>query len=190
MSKILTPTFRVAFPNVFEPKSFGDSKPKYSLTMLFDLEEIAKDPAQQERWDAMVAAVEAAAIKKFNAVPEVMKKPFLKGEDMRNSTTGAVYNGFEGKVVVRAASTTRPGLVSQTREPIISPEDFCGGYYAHATINFYGWTYMGKKGVSCGLQNIQLVAEGEPFGGKSNAEDDFGVIAAPTAEASNSSLFE
>jgi hypothetical protein len=191
MSKVLTPTFRVAFPNIFEARAYGDSKPKFSVTMLFNLEEIAKDPEQQKRWDALIASVDAAAIKKFGSVPAVYRKPFKKGDDSRNNETGAIYNGFEGMVVLNASSTTRPGLVDQERNPIISEEDFKGGYYAHATINFYGWQHpQSGKGVSCGLQNVQLVKEGEPFGGKSNAEDDFGVIAAPTANTTNSSLFD
>ena len=172
MSKVWTPTFRVAFPNIDQPRAYGDSQPKYSVTMLFDLEEIKKDPEQQKRWDDMVAAVDAAALKKFGSIPAVFRKPFKKGDDSRNKETGASYNGFEGMVVFNAASTTKPGLVDQERNPILDPDEFKGGYYAHATINIYGWQHpQSGKGVSCGLQNIQLVREGEPFGGRQNPEE-------------------
>ena len=47
-----------------------------------------------------------------------------------------------------------------------------GGCYATAYVNAY--TYDNKtRGVSIGLQTMQKVAEGEPFGSRSNPEDDF-----------------
>jgi len=36
---------------------------------------------------------------------------------------------------------------------------------------------MGKHGVSFGLQNLQKMNDGEPFSGKTKAEDDFESIA-------------
>ena len=31
----------------------------------------------------------------------------------------------------------------------------------------------GNKGIACGLGNIQKIADGEPLGGRTRAEDDF-----------------
>ena len=53
--KLVTPTFRVSFPCVFEARSaFDGQSKKYSLTMLFNLAEIEKDPEQKKLWAAMV----------------------------------------------------------------------------------------------------------------------------------------
>lgn len=193
MTKIFTPKFRVAFPQVFEAKGFNGSKPKFSVTMLFDVDEINKDPAEKAKWDALVAAIPAAAISKFGSEPAKYKKPFKKGSDQTNNETGAIYNGFEGMVTLNAASESRPGLVDEDVNPIIEQDKFYGGCYARASINLYAWSHpQSGKGVSAGLQNIQKISDGEQFSGKSKAEDDFGAIttAASTTSANSSVLFD
>lgn len=188
--KLHTPKFRVAFPDVFEATQInGQGAEKYRLTMIFDPKEIAKDPAEQKRFDALRAAIRDTAEDKFGVVPKVMKEPFKKGDDMRNKETGAIYDGHEGMVILRSQSNERPGLVDGNLNPILERSDFYGGCYARATVNFYGWEHPTQgKGVSCGIQNIQKVADGEAlFSGKTKAEDDFEAIESP---AGSSDLFD
>jgi hypothetical protein len=40
-------------------------------------------------------------------------------------------------------------------------------------VNFYAFNTNGNKGIACSLNNLQKIRDGEPLGGKSNAEDDF-----------------
>ncbi len=47
------------------------------------------------------------------------------------------------------------------------------GIYARFSINFYAFNTNGNKGIACGLNNVQKLADGEALGGKSRAEDDF-----------------
>ena len=47
------------------------------------------------------------------------------------------------------------------------------GVYGRASINFYAFNSNGNKGIACGLGNLQKIADGEPLGGRSSAEDDF-----------------
>jgi len=180
MQKLLTPNFTVAFPQIDEPKQImGQGKLKYSMTMLFDLAEINKDPEQKALWDNMVASVDQAIADK--GLKGKIKKPFIEGETCISTKTGEVYDGFEGKVVIRTTTQTKPGLVDQDRNPIIGKEDFYSGCVARATVNAYAWSFSAGQGVSFGLQNIQKVAEGERFaGGASKAEDDFSPIETPS----------
>lgn len=190
MSKLVTPKFRVAFPTVNEPKAMNqdpNAKKFYSIVMLFDLAEIAKDPDEQAKWDALTAAVDKAAADKWGKAPAVLKKPFKKGDEQRNKESGEIYQGFEGMVVLNAKSETQPGLVDHDRTPIMNAADFYGGCYAIATLNCYAWQHpQSGKGVSFGLQNIMKRGDGETFGGgKSSAEDDFAAIPAATAAETN-----
>ena len=41
------------------------------------------------------------------------------------------------------------------------------------SISLYPFNTNGNKGISCGLGNIQKIADGEPLGGRTRAEDDF-----------------
>lgn len=170
MQKIVTPVFRVSFPQVFEPKALADGQAKkYSLTMLFTLAEIAKSPSEAKAWQAMKDALVVAAKEKWGAkIPTGMKSPFRDGMEKEQ------YQGYgKGVTFIAASTTTRPGLVDKQLQKIIAPEDFYAGCYARASVNAYGWQYMGKSGVSFGLQNIQKIDDGEPFGGRTRAEADF-----------------
>ena len=43
------------------------------------------------------------------------------------------------------------------------------------SISLYPFNTNGNRGIACGLGNIQKIADGEPLGGRTRAEDDFEV---------------
>ena len=47
------------------------------------------------------------------------------------------------------------------------------GCVGRASINMYAYNVNGNRGIACGLNNLQKLADGTPLGGKSRAEDDF-----------------
>ena len=49
----------------------------------------------------------------------------------------------------------------------------CSGVKGRASISFYAYNVNGNRGVACGLNNLQKLADGTPLGGKARAEDDF-----------------
>lgn len=188
MSKIYTPKFRVSFPSVFEARAIGEGdKKKFSLTMLFNIPEIKKDPEQVKLWDGLVRAVKDAAREEWgDKVPPSLKSPFRDGKEKQE------YEGYgEGIIFVVASSLTRPGIVDRNVQRIIDPADFYAGCYARAVVNTYTWKYMGKFGVSIGLQNIQKLEDGDPFGGRGVPEKDFDSVesAAVSDETNATSLF-
>jgi hypothetical protein len=171
--KLTSPVFRVSFPNVFEARAaFEGQTKKYSLTMLFDIAKIKADPSELEKFNKMKAALDAIAVEKWgDKMPKELKKPFRDGAEKEE------YQGYgPGIIFVAASTTTKPGLVDQDLNRIMEPELFYAGCYARATLNAYAWSRMGKNGVSFGLQNIQKVADGEPFSGRTSAEDDFDAV--------------
>lgn len=188
-NKIYTPKFRVSFPNVFEPRAMGEDpngKKKYSLTMLFNVAEIKKDPAQLKLWNDMKVALQTAAREEWgDKIPQGLKSPFRDGKEKEQ------YDGYgEGIIFASATSMSRPGLVDRNNARIISADDFYAGCYARATVNAFAWKFMGKHGLSFGLQNIQKLDDGEPFGGKSKPEDDFDALeGAPEAAGNDAALF-
>ena len=58
----------------------------------------------------------------------------------------------------------------------IDPDEIYGGCYVFAALGAYPYDMMGNRGVSFGLDGIQKVADGDPFDGRSRAEDVFGVL--------------
>lgn len=163
---IMTPKFRVSFPEVFEAKAFQGGTPTYSLTMLFDAE-AQKTP----EFAKMKALAKAAADARWgNKKPANLRSPFRDG-------TEKDLQGFgEGIIFVRASSRQRPGLVDQKVQKIIDQSEFYPGCYARATVSVYAYDNSGNRGVAFGLQNIQKLADGENFTGRTEAENDFTAV--------------
>lgn len=180
MEKIVTPKFRVSFPNVFEKGVFDGEETNYNLHMLFPkttdltpLKELAKK-AILAKWPDK------------NKRPSNLNQhnPFRDGDVEKPDVAGYV-----GMIFVKASSKMRPGVVDQNVQPIIDAEEFYAGCYARATITAYTYNKMGNAGVAFGLQNIQKLEDGEPFTGRSKPEDDFDAVAAENA-GSTDGLFD
>jgi hypothetical protein len=61
-------------------------------------------------------------------------------------------------------------------------DEFYAGCFARATIRAFAYDKNGNKGVSFALQNVQKLKNGEPFGSKRKAEDDFEAVAGAAVE--------
>lgn len=182
MIKVMSPNFRVSFPQVFQAKAMpGATKAKYGLVALFTLAEIAKDPEQVKLWKGMQAAAEQAVNEKWPDLktrPKILANPFRKGEEKEQ------FSGYgPGVIFVSLTTMTKPGVADASVKPIIAPEEFYAGCYARATVNPYAWSFAGRNGVSFGLQNVQKIKDGEPFGNRTKPEDDFDAAAGSGAVA-------
>lgn len=179
---LITPVFRVSFPAVFQPARpmNATDKPKFGVTMLFDM----KDPEVAAGVQRMKDAVKAVIVGKFGPDqakwPKGMRIPFRKGEEKDTDGYGP------GVIFVAARSDRRPGLVQawagadgKTPAPLTDPNDFYGGCYARASVNPFWFDKGVNKGVALGLNNIQKIKDGVPFSGRKRAEDDFDSISQP-----------
>jgi len=176
-TRVLTPTFRVSFPSVFQARKVSDQnaaeEPKFRITMLFK---------KTDDISTLKAAVKAAGIAKWgpdmNKWPKKLMLPFRDGAEKD-------FDGYGPDVIfVGASSKQKPAVVDQSVQAIIDPSEFYGGCYARATVNAFTWEFMGKAGISFGLGNIQKVKDGDSFSGKSKPENDFDSIDAPAVGAS------
>lgn len=176
IDKIITPEFRVSFPVVFKPVAFTDAngvqqEPKYSMTMLFDKKTDLKDlkalvvKAGRAKWPEFDAWLKE---KKPDGTPKI-RLPFRDGD-------ANPLEGYKGTVYCSASSKLRPGLVDNNRQPILNAEQFYAGCYARAELTAYAYDVKGNRGVALGLQNIQFLRDGQPFSGRSKAEDVFDAV--------------
>ena len=165
LAKVMTPKFRVSFPNVFHPKAVQEGQePKYSIAMLFDND---ADLSEMKR-----AAKKALVAKWGKNPPKNLRSPFRNGEEKKQ------FEGYDENVTfVTASSKQKPGLVDQNLKDIIDQEEFYAGCYARATLLAFPYDTMGNKGISFLLSNIQKLEEGEQISGKTKAADDFDAIA-------------
>ncbi len=192
--KIQTPEFRVSFPEVFVPKSYNDkSVKKYSIVMLF---------AKGTDFKGIQDLIRRTITKKWGAetdIPDNYIPPLTANKENNNAKPnhwikfakenanlikGEIpikdYDGYKDIVYVTASNqNTQPGLLDEQKRAIIDPKEFYAGCYAIASISAYAWSYMGKNGVSLGLQNIMKINDGEPLKTSHSPEADFENIELP-----------
>lgn len=169
-TKVITGKVRFSYVHVFEPSAMEGQKAKYSVALIIpkdDLKTVGEIQA------AINEALEAGKASKFGGkIPAVWKNPLRDGDAERPDD--AVYaNAF----FVNANSDNQPGIVDASVKPILSRDEFYSGCFGRAGITFYAFNSNGNKGIACGLQNVQKLAEGDRLSGGSSAEEDFGAPA-------------
>jgi hypothetical protein len=191
MANVTTPKFRVSYPNVFKAKKNDlNGQEEFSLVALFP---------KGADLSALKKAAQEAVVEKWGSDPKKhpknLRSPFRKHEEKQyeNDSGQTVYppGMEEGGIFLNLKSKQRPGIVDQNVQDILVESEFYAGCYARATVRAYAYDNKGNAGVAFGLQNIQKMAEGDPLGSRTKAQDDFAPIAgAGTSEgASADSLF-
>lgn len=178
MAKVNNPTkvitgadTRWSYVNAWEAKSINGGTPKYSVSLIIP----KSDTKTLEKIRAAIRAAYEEGQGKLKgsgkSVPPLsaLKTPLRDGDAERPDD-----EAYADAYFVNANSGTAPGIVDADRNPIIDRSEVYSGVYGRASINFYAFNSNGNKGIACGLNNLQKIRDGEPLGGKSRAEDDFG----------------
>lgn len=164
-TKVVTGKVRFSYANIWEPKSINDGDAKYSVSLIIPktdtktLTEINK---------AIETAKEDGKAKFGGKIPANLKLPLRDG-DIDRPDDEAYANSY----FINANSKERPGIVDRAVKPILDQDEVYSGCYGRASITFYAFNSNGNKGVACGLQNLQKLADGEALSGRAKAEDDF-----------------
>ena len=164
-TKVITGKVRFSYANVWAPKSINGGDEKYSVSLIIpksDKKTIADIQA------AIELAKKEGASKFGGKVPASLKLPLRDGDVDRPDD-----EAYKGCYFVNANSKDRPGIVDKSVKPILDQAELYSGCYGRASISFYAFNQNGNKGIACGLQNLQKLADGEPLGGRSRADEDF-----------------
>jgi hypothetical protein len=169
-SRLLTPEFRVSYPHVFKPNSIKGSKPKFSVTMLFD---------KKTDLTPIKNAIRAAKIAAFGSKenwPDDLESPVLDGDGKAGlDRNGERKEGYKGCWAIKASTgeDQRPGVVDENVEPITEPGKFYPGCFARAYVYAYVWDNEFGRGVGFILDHVQKLRDGKSFGGKKPADQVF-----------------
>ena len=167
-TKVITgPRTRFSYLNANEPKTpIGGGTPKYSVSLIIPKSDTVTVAKIKAAYDEGQSKLKGNG-KSFPAL-DAIKTPLRDGDKERPDDSA-----YAGCYFVNANSTTKPGVVDADRQPIIDTSELYSGIYGRASINFYAFNTNGNRGIACGLNNLQKIADGEPLGGHSRAEDDF-----------------
>jgi hypothetical protein len=164
-NRIMLKKVRLSFPVLFTPKARDEGKdPQYSTMLLIP-------KSDKEAIKALREAEKAAAAEKWGKAPSKLASIIHDGDDEDNEG----YPEREGHyyMTVSANQQYRPGIVDKNRQPVIDQSEVYSGVYANVTVRPFGYDFKGKKGVSFGLGNVQILGYGDSLAGGISAEDEF-----------------
>jgi hypothetical protein len=169
---IVTGEVRLSYVNVFEPRANQNGgDPKYQVTILLPKSDIATK-ANIDR--EIQAELQNGVATKFGGqMPAMPAIPIHDGDGVRPN--GEPFGEeCHGCWVFTASSKQRPEVVDENCQPILSATSVYSGCYGRVSIRFFAYNQAGKKGIGCGLGNVQKLRDGEPLGGGTTASQDFG----------------
>lgn len=167
-TKVTTGKVRLSYAHLFEPHAIEGNEPKYSVSVIIPKSD--KETLQAIK-EAVNEAKEQGKAKWNGKVPANVKTPLRDGDIDREGD-----EAYAGCYFLNANSKNKPGVVDINVQPILDSTEVYSGCYARLTLNFYAYNANGNKGIAAGLGNVQKLADGEPLGGFTRAEDDFEAI--------------
>jgi hypothetical protein len=204
--KMTTCPVTVWFPHGFKPQANkGEGKPKFNVTLLFK-----KDQPEQKACCKKLYGLAEQALKAwpFNCEPPRTKlmgadnSPIKDGDTACNNAGVPLkekYPEMAGHWIVRAASHRSFCVVDRRMEEVLDEDRVYGGCICKVNLNPYAFNVDSNKGITFGLNGVQLWAPGERIGGKRpEAEDMFDAADADNpdnfgaggAEASDNGFFD
>lgn len=167
-TKVVTGKVRLSYVALLEPKAFEGQEAKYSTVILIPKTDKATIKKIQ---DAQKAAYEAAKNDKLKGIKWERVKTTLRDGDEDMDTEE--HPEYAGHMFMSISSKTKPQIIDKYKNKVDSAEEVYSGVYARVSLNAYAYNTAGNKGISCGLNNVQIVAPGDYLGGKASADADF-----------------
>lgn len=175
--KVMTPAFRISFPNISEAKAInGQGDPKFGMKMLFpkDVNQVPQEfrADYNEKLANMRTVCKNVAMKFWeNKLPANLKKPFHDGD------TESEYPEDSGHWYASARTTKKPGVVDgrnhEYKEKNAIDDLIYGGCWCRATVAIGATETGGSKCVHFVLNNIQKLKDDSPFGNRKAATEEF-----------------
>lgn len=169
-TQITTGKVRFSYAYLFTPRASQDGGPaKYSVTLLI--------PKSDKNTLAKIKAAQDAARVNFTAktgkkLPANLASTMHDGDAPRDN--GEDFGPeCKGCYVMTVSSANPPVIVDANKAPITNPQELYSGCYGRAVINFYVYDYMGKRGLSAGLNGVMKLYDGEPLAGGIVTDSDW-----------------
>lgn len=113
---------------------------------------------------AIEAAKQRGTAEKWNGVcPPVVSTPVHDGDGVRPSDGMPFGAECKGHWVFTASAKADypPEVVDVNMNPIINQSEIYSGIYARVNVNFFPYSFGGKKGIGCGLGPVMKLEDGE-----------------------------
>lgn len=167
-TKVITNKVRLSFVHLLEPHAFEGQKPKFSTMLLIPKEDTETLDLIEK---ATRNAYEAAKNDKLKGIKYDRVKTNLRDGDEEFDPEERPE--MVGMMFMNVSSVNKPGIIDKYKNEVTSDDEVYSGVYGRVSINFYAYNTAGNKGISAGLNNVQIVEKGEYLGGRASADSDF-----------------
>jgi hypothetical protein len=160
--RTMTPEAIMVYPDLFEPTSFKDGPEYYRCLLLFernaDLSDIKRCIAE---------AAKSKFPNKDKSFYQALRTPIRDGNDKAVDDHGKEdpNSFYHNRWFMNVKTKYQPGVVDIYGDPITDESKVYGGCKVRAYLDFFGYEYLGNKGVGVSLQAIAKTDDGEPIGG-------------------------
>lgn len=169
---ITSPKGRLSYPSLLARNTTGEFPSGLFETIL-----LIPKTTDISKLTACAESVLAKAFgDKFKSLDDLEHPPIRDGDEKGGEYAGHWY--------IKAKGDRKPMVVGTNPKILIEdPDQVYGGQWAKISMNCYSYNKKGKKGVSWGLCNAQILGGGDKFGGDGgDPESQFGSESAEGAE--------
>jgi hypothetical protein len=179
MADITLPPGIGSYVTVLEPKPDQQGKMKYSTAVLIPkAREAELAPLKalvlkvaSEKWGDKAAAIIAKA-----------KYPVIKDGDKKVDDQGQVDSVYAGKWYFSARSDKKPIVYDAVKNLIYTDDEVYSGCFLRINGGVFAYDYQGNKGVSIGLNSVQVLRKGDRIDGRKTDGTEFSEWKDPTAD--------
>ena len=163
---------RFSYAHVFEPRLNKQSgEKKYDCCLIID----KKDTDAVKLVEEAVAAAQVLYKEKFGRPSGKLKTVVHDGDEDKPDDPD-----YASCIYINAGSKSAPGvkvLEGGVLMDALDEGDFYSGCYGAADINFFPYNNNGACGISCGLNNVLKLKDGEKLAGGMSADEAFADLA-------------
>lgn len=178
---IITPVFRMSFPNLFKAVAGpdGGENKKFGTAAVWEPKKFS--PKDKKRWKQLLSELDRVSNDAFGVDWEELGHGKFKAvrTGLRDSSEKDGMEGYpKGSMFANLTTQTRPGVCNKDREKLSvddgNDDEIYAGCYARAKVSVYAYDVKGGKGVAIGLSSVMKAGDGDSLsGGGGDAVDDF-----------------
>jgi Protein of unknown function (DUF2815) len=181
---VISPTFRLSFPSLFEATADMNGRVNFRMEMLFAVADIKANPTMFAEMKALYNGTVDPKWLTNKEAYRTFEKAFIKGDDKKQPER-------QGHLILRASANQKfpPRMLRANRTPA-TDADIYAGCYCRALLTAYKYEAKNEKGivinrgVAFNIKTVQKVRDGDSFGRGhiSAATEDEMLASAPLVE--------
>lgn len=156
----------ISFPHLFASTAGKNDKGE----TVYDVQLIIPKSQKEDVRD-ILRAIQKVGKAKWGENWKKVRTPLRDGDAEKDeltedgTTRGEKYPERLGCYFINARSTKPVGVYDRQRNVITDPGEVYGGCVGKVALTFYPYSTSGNHGIGAGLNGVQKISEGEPFGG-------------------------